>query len=296
MTVIDKFKQYKIEEYFPQEEPFYLDVDGETEVFMACYKEKIPVTLKGPTGCGKTRFVERMSYDLNRPVVRVSKKDGAEDGKKTPLITVPGNEDLTADDLKGRYLLDGSFQEGAALIAVKNGGILYLDEIVEARNDTTVVIHPLADHRRSLVIEKLGKVYEAPDNFMLVISYNPGYQRKVKDLKQSTKQRFGAINFTYPSADIEQKIIMHEANVDEKVAKYLTTVGEKVRNLKGKGLDEGASTRLLINAGKLIRSGIDPVKACDVAILNPLTDDIDAYKSIREGLADVVTAYFPGRK
>jgi nitric oxide reductase NorQ protein len=287
--------EYAIEQYTPQEEPFYVDVGGETEIFKVAHEERIPVMLKGPTGCGKSRFVERMAYDLNQQLTRVRKKEPGEESTEgiVPLVTEPCHEDLSAADLKGRYLLSGEYQPGPALVAVRTGGILYLDEIVEARNDTTVVLHPLADHRRTLVVEDLGKVFEAPDSFMLVISYNPGYQRKVKDLKQSTKQRFVAINFDYPPSDIEQKIIMHEAEVDKRIASYLTDIGQTVRNLKGRGLDEGASTRLLIHAGKLMRRGIAPQRAIEAAILNPITDDLDIYKDIREGLADVVANYFP---
>jgi nitric oxide reductase NorQ protein len=282
MTQGDEAKEFSIERYVPQEEPFYLDVNGETGIFRAAHREKIPVMLKGPTGCGKSRFVEHMAYVL-----------GQETEREFPLVTIPCHEDLNADDLKGRHLLNGQYQEGPALVAVRNGGILYLDEIVEARNDTTVVVHPLADHRRSLFIEKLGKVYEAPDSFMLVVSYNPGYQRKVKDLKQSTKQRFAAIDMGYPSEDIERKVIMHEADVEENIAAYLTDIGQRVRNLKGKGLDEGASTRLLIHAGKLIREGVAPLRACEVGILDPITDDLEVYGDLRKGLADVVRNYFP---
>ena len=282
MTSLHQLKEYCIESYSPQEEPFYIDILGETQVFESAFLERIPIMLKGPTGCGKSRFVEYMTYKIGKKI-----------GHKIPLITVPCHEDLNADDLKGRYLMDGTYQEGPALLAVKNGGILYLDEIVEARNDTTVVIHPLADHRKNLVVEKLGKIFEALDTFMLVISYSPGYQRKIKDLKQSTKQRFAAIHMDYPPSEIEQKIIMHEADVEESVAACLTEIGHKVRNLKGRGLDEGASTRLLINSAKLIRRGIDPLKACEIAIMNPITDDLDVYKEIREGLADVVSNYFP---
>ena len=282
MTSTSTVKEYLIESYYPQKEPFYIDVLGETQVFEAAFLERIPVMLKGPTGCGKSRFVEYMTYKIGKKI-----------NCQMPLITVPCHEDLNADDLKGRHLMDGSYQEGPALLAVKHGGILYLDEIVEARNDTTVVIHPLADHRKNLVVEKLGKVFEALDTFMLVISYNPGYQRKIKDLKQSTKQRFVAIHMDYPPSEIEQRIIMHEAQVEESVAACLTEIGHKVRNLKGHGLDEGASTRLLINYAKLIRKGIDPIRACEIAIMNPITDDLDVYKELREGLADVVSNYFP---
>ncbi len=284
--------EFDISQYRPEKEPFYVDVNGETEIFMAAYRERVPVMLKGPTGCGKSRFVERMAYELNK--LRKATK-GDESFIGVPLVTVPCHEDLNADDLKGRYLITGQYQEGPALVAVKNGGILYLDEIVEARNDTIVVIHPLADHRRSLFVEKLGKVFGAPDSFMLVISYNPGYQRKVKDLKQSTKQRFVAIDFNYPPAGLERKIVAHEAEVDKNIADCLVDIGGRVRNLKGKGLDEGASTRLLIHAGKLIRNDINPLRACEMAILNPITDDVDVYRDLRKGLGDVIKNYFPSK-
>lgn len=279
--------EFAIAHYKPENEPFYIDVNGESEIFRVAYENKIPIMLKGPTGCGKSRFVERMAYELNKEL-RKSKGKNSE----IPLVTVPCHEDLNADDLKGRYLMNGRYQDGSALIAVKSGGILYLDEIVEARNDTIVVIHPLADHRRNLVIEKLGKVYEASDSFCLIISYNPGYQRKNKDLKQSTKQRFVAIDFHYPEKEIEEKIVRHESEVSKEISSGLVEIGNMVRNIKGKGLDEGASTRLLINAGKLIASGISPKIACEIAILNPITDDMDAYKDIRKGLEDVIENYF----
>ena len=279
-------REFKIEEYRPENKPFYMDVAGERAEFLAGHRQKIPLILKGPTGCGKTRFVESMSYQINEALIAAGEKP-------VPLVTVPCNEDLDKYDLKGRYLSNGEFKEGPALIAIQKGGILYLDEIVEARKDTTVVIHPFTDHRRILVVEELGKVFEAPDTFTLVMSYNPGYQRKIKDLKQSTKQRFAAINFDYPKEDIEQKIVQEEAGIDGKIAEALVKIGTKVRNLKGKGLDEGASTRLLINAAKFIQEGIDPMRACEIAILNPLTDDLDIYKDIRQGLEDVVSNYFP---
>jgi len=274
-----------ISEYKPESEPFYVDVNGETKMFMSAYRNMIPVMLKGPTGCGKSRFVERMAYDQNQQRVKTS-------GLPVPLVTVACHEDLTADDLKGRHLLDGTFMPGAALVAVQTGGMLYLDEIVEARNDTTVVIHPLADHRRTLTVEKLGKVFKAPDSFMLVISYNPGYQKKTKDLKMSTKQRFVAINFDYPSTDVEAGIIMHEAGIEKDIAHALTEIGQHVRNMKSKGLQEGASTRLLIDAGKLIKDGIEPLAACRAAILNPIIDDVDVYKQVYAGLEDVVKNFF----
>ena len=205
----EKVREFSISHYHAEEEPFYVDVGGETQIFKAAFDERIPVICKGPTGCGKSRFVERMAYELNR-----DSKNG-----KIPLIKQPCHEDLTADDLKGRYLLSGEYQEGSALVAVKTGGILYLDEIVEARKDTTVIIHPLGDESRFLLIEKLGKMYQAPDSFMLVMSYNPGYQIKLKDLKQSTRQRFVSIDFDYAPKDLETQIVSHEAKKDEKNAK-----------------------------------------------------------------------------
>lgn len=282
----DRVGEFKIADYAPGSEPFYVNIREETEIFRVAYKERIPVMLKGPTGCGKSRFVERMAYEINRGL-----KERGED--TIPLVTVPCHEDLTADDLKGRHLMSGEYQDGPALIAVRRGGILYLDEIVEARTDTTVVIHPLADHRRALFVEKLGRVFEAPPSFMLVASYNPGYQKKTKDLKQSTKQRFIAIEFGYPDPEKEREIVAHEAGVPDNVAACLVEIGGKVRNLKGKGLDEGASTRLLIHAARLIREGINPEKACEVAVLNPITDDVDAYRDLRGGLGDIVRNYFP---
>jgi nitric oxide reductase NorQ protein len=283
---------FVISQYVIDKEPFYVDVNGETELFKAAYEEKIPVMLKGPTGCGKSRFIEYMSYQLNQHHETVSRK-GRKGISSRPLVTVPCHEDLSADDLKGRHLIDGTYQDGAALTAVRQGGILYLDEIVEARNDTTVVIHPLADHRRALTIEKLGKVFEAPDTFMLAISYNPGYQKKTKDLKQSTKQRFMAINFTYAPPELEQRIVEHESGVNKDIAASLVEIGGYIRNLKGKELDEGASTRLLIHAGKLIRRGIEPYRACRVALLNPITDDVDVYAEINKGLEEIVGLKFP---
>lgn len=274
--------EWKISEYSPDREPFYLEIDDEVKIAEDAYDEKIPITLKGPTGCGKSRFIQYMAYRINQ-----------RNKSKSPLVTVSCHEDLTADDLKGRYLLSGEFEEGPALVAVKRGGFLYLDEVVEARQDTVVVIHPLGDDRRVMTVERLGKVFEAPDSFGLFISYNPGYQKKTKDLKQSTKQRFVALNFSYPPKDIEAEIIRKEAGVEQSIAEALTEVGAKIRNAKGRGLEEGASTRLLINAGKLIRKGNAPLKACEVAILNPITDDIEAYRSVHEGLADVVRSFFP---
>jgi nitric oxide reductase NorQ protein len=210
---------------------------------------------------------------------------------KRPLITVACHDDLTSSDLVGRYLVKGGetkWVDGPLTKAVKVGGICYLDEIVEARKDTTVVIHPLTDDRRILPIEKRGEIIKAPKNFMLVISYNPGYQSVLKDLKHSTRQRFVSMNFDFPPRDLEVEIVMHESKVDRETAKDLVTLGEKIRNLKDKGLEEGASTRLLIYAGQLIKSGIDPREACEVAMVNPVTDDTEMLRAIRELISTVL--------
>lgn len=293
MTTEETYKQYAIEEYVVSAEPFYQPVKDEIELFMSAYKEKIPVLLKGPTGCGKTRFVEYMAYKLGRPVsvTREAKgngKGGEEAGRA--LVTVACHEDLTASDLVGRYLLEGDstrWIDGPLTRAVKAGAICYLDEIVEARKDTTVLIHPLTDHRRLLPIEKLGQIVEAREGFLLVISYNPGYQSALKDLKHSTRQRFMSIEFNYPPRDLEATIIAKEAGVNEAVATDLAKLGEKVRHLKEHGLAEGVSTRLLIYAGKLIHQGIEPRRACQVAVIWALTDDRDVQRSIEEVVSSI---------
>ena len=263
-----KGRELEVDRYRVQHEPYYAEVNGEVSLFTIAAQNKMPVMLKGPTGCGKTRFVQHMAYRLGRP-----------------LITVACHEDLTASDLVGRYLLKGSetvWVDGPLTLGVKHGAIVYLDEIVEARKDTTVVIHPLSDGRRLLPIEKKSQVIEAVEEFMLVISYNPGYQSVLKDLKQSTKQRFMAIEFGYPPKDIEARIIEREAQVDKEMAQRLVKLGEKVRNLRSHGLEEGVSTRLLIYAGDLIRQGVPPARACEAAVTKPITDDPDMYRSIQE--------------
>lgn len=284
------YRQYAIEEYTVDNEPFYVPVKDEIELFMAAYAQNVPVLLKGPTGCGKTRFVEFMAFKLGRPISSIKPEaDGNEHGRA--LVTVACHEDLTASDLVGRYLLEGDstrWIDGPLTRAVKVGAICYLDEVVEARKDTTVLIHPLTDHRRILPIEKLGQIVEARDGFLLVISYNPGYQSALKDLKHSTRQRFMAIEFTYPSRDLETKIIAHEAGVADSVAADLAKLGEKVRHLKEHGLAEGVSTRLLIYAGRLIHEGIPARRACQVAVVWALTDDLEVQRSIEE----VVTSIF----
>ena len=283
------YKSHIIEEYYITEEPFYLPLSDEIKLFEAAYAERIPVLLKGPTGCGKTRFLEYMTYRMSRKLHEKASSSPNHDG--IPLITIACHEDLTASDLVGKYLLEGDttrWVDGPLTRAVKSGGICYLDEVVEARKDTIVLIHPLADHRRSLYIEKKGEMLEASDSFMLVISYNPGYQSILKNLKHSTRQRFIAIEFTHPPKEIESKIIAHEAGVDDNLAGRLARLGEKIRNLKEQDLSEVISTRLLIYAARLIKEGIPARRACEVAAVWSITDDQEVQKSLKE----VVTAIF----
>jgi nitric oxide reductase NorQ protein len=280
---------WQAEEYAITEEPYYLPIGDEVELFEMAYEQRIPVLLKGPTGCGKTRFVEYMSYKLGHPLSGSNSTRAAEAPR--PLITVACHEDLTASDLVGRYLLDAEgtrWIDGPLTRAVRIGAICYLDEVVEARKDTTVLIHPLTDYRRLLPIEKLGQVVEAADGFLLVISYNPGYQSALKDLKHSTRQRFVSIEFSYPPREHEAAIIAHEAGVSPEIANELAKLGEKVRNLREHGLSEGASTRLLIYAGKLMVKGVSARRACQVAVTWSLTDDLEVQRSIEE----VVTSIF----
>ncbi|MCI0524033.1 MAG: CbbQ/NirQ/NorQ/GpvN family protein [Acidobacteria bacterium] len=267
-------REQSIEKYRIIREPFYLNIRDEVALFETAYKAKLPVMLKGPTGCGKTRFVEAMAYRMGRP-----------------LVTVACHEDLSATDLVGRYLLEGDdtvWHDGPLTTAVRHGAICYLDEVVEARKDTIVLIHPLTDDRRILPVEKLGILLNAPDDFMLVISYNPGYQSVLKDLKQSTRQRFLSLEFDYPPAEAEMRIVAHEGGINEATARDLVKIGEKVRNLKGHGLEEGVSTRLLVYAAQMISRGVDPVTACEVAIASPITDDPELQRSIREIVTTVI--------
>jgi nitric oxide reductase NorQ protein len=263
-----------IEEYVVADEPFYLAIGREVELFEAAQAARLPVMLKGPTGCGKTRFVEHMAWRLGRP-----------------LITVACHEDLSATDLVGRFLLEGEetiWHDGPLTAAVRGGAICYLDEVVEARKDTVVIIHPLTDDRRRLPIEKRGTILDAPDDFMLVVSYNPGYQSILKDLKQSTRQRFVALEFDYPPAELEAEIVAREGGIELQAARDLVLIGQKVRNLRGHGLEEGVSTRLLIYAAQLTAGGIPPVVAAEVAICSPITDDRDLQRSIREIVTTVI--------
>jgi nitric oxide reductase NorQ protein len=256
------------EQHFIHDEPYYEPVGKEIEIFEAAYQNKLPVLLKGPTGCGKTRFMEYMAWRLKRP-----------------LITVSCHDDLTASDLVGRFLVKGGetiWVDGPLARAVRVGGICYLDEIVEARKDTMVVIHPLADDRRALPMEKLGTLLEANDDFCLAISYNPGYQSVLKDLKQSTRQRFVALEFDYPAAELERKIVARESGVAPDIAEKLVKFAQMTRNLKGSGLEEGASTRLLVHAAKLMASNIEPVAACQSAIAQAITDDAEMLAAVHE--------------
>ena len=258
----------KPESHLIKKEPYYEPAGGEIALFEAAYASQIPVLLTGPTGCGKTRFMEYMAWRLKRP-----------------LITVSCHDDLTASDLVGRYLITNNetvWVDGPLARAVRCGGICYLDEVVEARKDTTVVIHPLADDRRILPMEKRGELLLAPKEFVLTMSYNPGYQSVLKELKQSTRQRFVAIEFSYPAADLEQKIIMTETGLDAGTTDKLIRLAHMTRNLKGNGLDEGASTRLLVHAAKLMARGIAPRAACSGAVAEALSDDPEMLRAINE--------------
>ncbi len=264
----------ELSSFMIQQEPYYHPVGQEVALFRAAHTSKLPVLLKGPTGCGKSRFVAYMAYHLKRP-----------------LITVSCHEDLIASDLVGRYLLEGEgtvWLDGPLTMAVKHGALCYLDEVVEARKDTTVVIHPVTDDRRMLPIEKKGELLKAADDFMLILSYNPGYQSVVKDLKQSTRQRFVAMELDYPPQAIETQVVAHEAGIKEETAQTLVRIAGKIRRLKHEGLEEGVSTRLLIYAGQLMQCGIEMRRACEAALVDPITDDA----SMRQSLIEIVNAFF----
>lgn len=261
-----------IDQYRITEEPYYRAVGNEIELYEAAYEARLPMMLKGPTGCGKTRFIEYMAWRLKRP-----------------LVTLACNEDMTASDLVGRFLLDAEgtrWQDGPLTRAVRFGAICYLDELVEARADTTVLIHPLTDARRQLPLAATGELLHAHPDFRLVVSYNPGYHGVHKTLKASTRQRFTALEFGYPDAAREAAIVMHESGVDEAIAKQLVTLAERTRRLAGDELDEGASTRMLIHAGLLIAEGLAPRAACLQAIAVPLSDDPE----VGQALAAMVDA------
>lgn len=257
--------------YILADEPFYAAEGDEIELFTAAHALRQPVMIKGPTGCGKTRFVEHMAWRLGRP-----------------LVTVACHEDMTASDLVGRFLLDAEgtvWHDGPLTLAVRHGAICYLDEVVEARQDTTVVIHPLTDDRRILPLDKKNELVRAHPDFQLVISYNPGYQSVLKDLKESTKQRFVALDFDYPDPDREARIVAREAGIGSEHARLLVTIAGRSRNLKGHGLDEGASTRMLIQAGRLMARGVSLEAACRMAVVLPITDDPDLRASLSDAIA-----------
>lgn len=258
----DPLASYRIET-----EPFYRPAGNEVALYEHAYRHRMPLILKGPTGCGKTRFVEHMAWSLGRP-----------------LVTLACNEDMTASDLVGRYLLDANgtaWHDGPLTLAVRHGGICYLDEVVEARQDTTVVIHPLTDARRILPLDKKGELVHAHPDFQLVVSYNPGYQSSAKDMKPSTRQRFAALAFDYPDSGLEAEIVAHEAGVGPELAAQLVTIARCSRELKHRGLDEGVSTRMLIYAGVLIRDGVSPRDSCDMTMTRALTDDPDMASALQ---------------
>ena len=254
--------------YFIEHQPFYQAQDNEIRLFEAAYAARLPVMLKGPTGCGKSRFVEYMAWRLGKP-----------------LITVACNEDMTAADLVGRYLLDATgtrWLDGPLTTAARLGAICYLDEIVEARKDVTVVIHPLADHRRTLPLERTGELLAAPPEFMLVVSYNPGYQNFLKGLKPSTRQRFVALRFGFPDEAREIRILQRETGCDALLARRLVALGNAIRRLDGVDLEEVASTRLLVYAALLIRGGLPVLAACRAALVEALSDDAEVTAGLEE--------------
>ncbi|MBU1140097.1 MAG: CbbQ/NirQ/NorQ/GpvN family protein [Proteobacteria bacterium] len=265
--------EQRLDEHLITVEPYYLASGNEVEIALSAHKNKLPLLLKGPTGCGKTRFMQYLAWKLRRP-----------------LITVSCHDDLSTSDLVGRYLIrsgEAVWIDGPLTLAVRAGAICYLDEIVEARKDTTVVIHPLADDRRELPVEKLGELLTAPPEFMISVSYNPGYQSVLKDLKPSTRQRFVAISFDYPHPDQEAMIVCKEGGVEKELADSLVKLAGMTRSLKESGLAEGASTRLLIQAGKLIQDGIDIQTACRVAVIEPLSDDPELLAALQEMVSSI---------
>ncbi len=268
MTIADRRgEEQSIEHYHVSEEPYYRSSGDEIALFEQAHRLHLPVMLKGPTGSGKTRFLQHMAHRLG-----------------LPLVTVACHEDLTASDLVGRYLFVGNetqWVDGPLTLAVKHGAICYLDELVEARKDTTVVIHPLGDDRRILPIEKKSQIVEAHDDFMLVVSFNPGYQSILKDLKQSTRQRFLALDFTYPDPEAEAEIVEREAGVDAPVAESLVELASMIRNLRDHGLEEGVSTRLLVYAARLISQGVPARRAAEVTMTRPLTDDPEMLEALQ---------------
>ncbi|MFP4382254.1 MAG: CbbQ/NirQ/NorQ/GpvN family protein [Candidatus Sumerlaeia bacterium] len=263
-----------IEQFRVRRKPNYIPQGDEANIFRVAHETRIPLIIKGPTGCGKTRFIEYMAHELN-----------------LPLITVSCHEDLTGADLVGRFLFKDDqtvWQDGPLTLAVRHGGICYLDEIVEARKDTTVIIHSLTDDRRILYLDKTGEVIRAHPDFMMVLSYNPGYQSIVKDLKHSTKQRFASLNFDHPAIDVESRIIESETGLDGETSRQLAEMGSKIREMKGYGLDEGVSSRLLVYVGRLMKGGLTAVEACRAAISQTLTEE----EEVMEAISNIVNLYF----
>ncbi|AZZ93285.1 CbbQ/NirQ/NorQ/GpvN family protein [Hahella sp. KA22] len=251
-----------------QDAPFYLPQGGEIELFEKACSHGLPVLIKGPTGCGKTRFVQHMAHRLSRR-----------------LYTVACHDDLTASDLVGRHLIggDGAFwQDGPLTRAVREGGLCYLDEVVEARKDTTVVLHPLADDRRILPIDRTGEQLQAAPGFMLVVSYNPGYQNALKGMKPSTRQRFVGVSLSYPAPALEARIVEKEGGVSPSLARRIVDVGAALRRLEQHDLEEAASTRLLIYAARLMASGVEPTRACQACLVEPLTDDEETLRALSQ--------------
>lgn len=256
------------------DEPYYRGTAREVALYEHAWAQRMPLVLKGPTGCGKTRFVEYMAWKLRRP-----------------LVTVACHEDTTASDLVGRYLLDAEgtrWHDGPLALAARYGAICYLDEVVEARQDTTVVIHPLTDSRRVLPLDRKGEVVRAHPDFQLVVSYNPGYQSRAKDMKPSTRQRFAALEFGYPAPEAEAEIVMHEAGVEPAIAARLVAIAGRTRALREQGLEEGASTRLLVYAARLVRDGVEVRDSCEMTLVRGLTDD----PALTQALRDIVDAHF----
>ena len=270
---MEKYTECRLDEHRIVDKPFFLPRSNEIEIGLAASENRLPLLLKGPTGCGKTRFMQYLAWRLDRP-----------------LVTVSCHDDLSAADLVGRYLVKGNeavWQDGPLALAVRAGAICYLDEIVEARKDTTVVIHPLTDDRRELPVEKLGVLYRAPPQFLLAVSYNPGYQSILKDLKPSTRQRFVSLTFDYPGAELEQEIVIRETGVSKELVAKLVKLATMTRSLKESGLAEGASTRLIIQTVRLIHSGIDTVSACRVGMIESLTDDSELLGAMEEMILSI---------
>lgn len=262
--------------------PFYLPTGDEVELFRTAYDQRIPVLLKGPTGCGKTRFVEYMAWETRKQRT---------DPSSASLVTITCHDDMTASDLVGRYLLSAegtTWLDGPLTRAVRQGNLCYLDEVVEARKDTTVVLHALTDHRRVLPVERLGEEVQAHPDFLLVVSYNPGYQATTKDLKPSTRQRFLAIEFDYPDEELETEIVAHESGVGRPVAAQLAALGARLRRLDEVDVIDGPSTRLLVYAGALVSQGVDMLRAVDVAVVQATSDDPDVQEAVRQVARAVV--------